>query len=184
MQAKNHRNSFRAESNAENEMSSPTFNLENSISKVMESFLQNKSKKLSFRATTILSREKTFIKKSHEETFKDLVDLNVGTRMSLGSDGSYTTSKVMDIDEYVAIVHLTNLYIAEMPQIACSVIETQLTKLNLCSDLFFGNLARIHALCLQSAFITKLQKFKSHQVKLDDLKDSLAAIEALIGKSS
>jgi hypothetical protein len=47
-----------------------------------------------------------------------------------------------------------------------------------------GNLARIHALCLQSAFIAKLQKFKSPQVKLDDLKDSLAAIEALIGKSS
>ena len=92
--------------------------------------------------------------------------------MSLGIDDMTTESQVMEIDEYVAIVHLTNLFIAEMPQIACSVIESHLTKLNLCSDLFRGNLARIHALCLQSAFISKLQKFKTPQPKIADLKES------------
>lgn len=105
-----------------------------------------------------------------------MIDLQVGTRMSLGFNHLSSTSDLMDVDEYVAIVHLTNLYIAEMPLIACSVIETQLTKLNLCSDLFYGNLARIHALCLQSTFFSKLLKFESSQVKMNEFKDSLATI--------
>jgi hypothetical protein len=54
----------------------------------------------------------------------------------------------MNIDEFVALFHIADLYLIEMYEIAVSIIEQHLYKLNLCSQLFQGNIARICALCL------------------------------------
>lgn len=68
--------------------------------------------------------------------------------MSLGLD-SHLQDQPMSIDEFVALVHLVNLVVCSMYDIALNFIVNKLEKLGSCSDLFKGNLARIHALCLQ-----------------------------------
>ena len=39
----------------------------------------------------------------------------------------------MNIDEFVALFHIADLYLVEMYEIAVSIIEQHLYKLNLCS---------------------------------------------------
>lgn len=78
-----------------------------------------------------------------------MLKLQVGSRKSFG-DGKSMNTKPMHIDEFVALVHLLNLVVSNSPEMALNCIQKQqLSKLSRCSNMFKGNLARIHALCLQ-----------------------------------
>ena len=67
----------------------------------------------------------------------DIARLKVGTKLSMGdlSEDSDDSQKrtAMNIDEFVAVFHIADLYLVEMYEIAVSIIEQQLYKLNLCS---------------------------------------------------
>ena len=53
------------------------------------------------------------------------------------------STQVMQVEEYVALFHIVNLYLTDMFKIAISIIENQLVKLNKCTPLFHANLARL-----------------------------------------
>ena len=88
-----------------------------------------------------------------------VTSLKVGTRMSFGIYDDKSLPQVMNLEEYVALFHIANLYMSEMYEIAVRIIETQLEKLNLCTSLFHCNLGRFSALCKQSIFFEKFNHY-------------------------
>lgn len=81
----------------------------------------------------------------------------IGTRLSMGLDQT-TEPALMGIEEYIGVIYITNLYISGMDEIASQIIENKLSKLNLATDLFKGNLKRINALCTFKAFEKEVAK--------------------------
>lgn len=95
-----------------------------------------------------------------EKDIKALERLQVGHRQSLGFDNPTMTPAVMSVEEFVCVFHIANLYLAEMDEIAQSIIEQQLNRIS-CKDLFHGNIHRFHALCMTSILEKKLNTYFS-----------------------
>lgn len=112
----------------------------------------NLGKKVTLKALAQLEDENV-----NQMHLKQLRRLNVGSRMSLGML-SKEPPQLMQVDEYVALVHCMNLIINNMHQMALVCIETKLSKLNTCSVLFTANLKRIQAFCCMTNFLEALNK--------------------------
>lgn len=91
--------------------------------------------------------------------------LAIGTRLSMGLDQTAEPA-LMGIEEYIGVLYMTNLYISGMDDIASQIIENKLSKLNLATDLFKGNLKRINALCTFKAFEKEVAKGELNHLAL------------------
>ena len=99
------------------------------------SFDRKKQIKINKKLTMYKTRKSNMINVKQEKP--EIARLKVGTKLSMGdlSEDSDDSQKrtAMNIDEFVAVFHIADLYLVEMYEIAVSIIEQQLYKLNLCS---------------------------------------------------
>lgn len=87
-----------------------------------------------------------------------MLDLKVGTRMSLGFEPQ-VEPQCMTIEENIIVLHLLNLLLEEMHEVAKQHIQTYFQHTDLCTSIFRGNLKRIHALCMLPSFEEKLTQY-------------------------